>query len=72
MSVTFTLKDWVENWKRVGPELEAIRRSELVRSNTAEAIERLGGWVRIAVKQAPPGPDSGLVIMQAWFAKLRR
>ena len=65
------LKRWVENWKTVGPELEAIRREEVRTADNREAIAALDCVIDFA-RRPPPRPSSGIVEMQKHFAKLRR
>lgn len=47
---------WLENWKRVGPVLEAQRVSEL-RQLTAEESARIA--VEFLWPMVPPGPGDG-------------
>jgi len=65
------LRQWVETWRRAGPELEEIRRREIESTDTREAIRQLFGSAT-AFQQLPPRTTSGLVEQQAWFARLRR
>ena len=66
------MRRWVETWKQAGPELEAIRRREIEQINVLEELAGLEGVFNYATRNVPPDPSSGLVEMQAWFAKLRR
>jgi hypothetical protein len=63
---------WVETWKRAGPELEAIRREEIEKADNAKALDLLEDVFNDALESRPPRESSGMVEMQAWFAKLRR
>jgi len=63
------VRRWVETWRRAGVELEALRRSELARIDTREAVRQL--FVGDCPALPPPLPTSGLVEQQAWFARLR-
>jgi hypothetical protein len=66
------LRNWVETWTRAGPELDAIRRSEL-EALTDDDIRRIVQNL-MSVPLPPDLPmrlDSGLVEQQRWFARLR-
>jgi hypothetical protein len=63
---------WVETWKRAGPELEAIRRREIREADNIKVLASLEGAFNHATRTLPPRPSSGMVEMQAWFAKLRK
>jgi hypothetical protein len=65
------MREHVERWKWVGPELEKIRRRELQETDTKVAIQQLFGS-EDPFRDIPPRTTSGLVEQQAWFAKLRR
>ena len=64
------LRQWVARWKRVGPELEAIREREIREADTVKAVRDLFGDEELTFLP-PPRLSSGLVEQQAWFAKLR-
>jgi hypothetical protein len=63
---------WVETWEKAGPELEAIRIREIREADNLKVLEMLEGAFNHAARTLPPRPSSGMVEMQAWFAKLRR
>jgi L-amino acid N-acyltransferase YncA len=62
----------VETWEKAGPELEAIRIREIREADNLKVLEMLEGAFNHAARTLPPRPSSGMVEMQAWFAKLRR
>jgi len=66
------LRRWVETWKEAGPLLEAIRRREIREADNLQVLESLESAFNYAVRSMPPRTSSGLVEMQACFAKLRR
>jgi hypothetical protein len=66
------MRRWVETWKQAGPELEAIRRKEVQELDTLETIACLEGAFNYAVRNVPPVPQSGLVQLHEWLAKLPR
>jgi hypothetical protein len=66
------MRRWVETWKRAGPELEAIRREEIRNLDPLKVLPLLEDAFNHALRQLPPRPSSGMVEMQAWFAKLRQ
>ncbi|MGD0620778.1 MAG: hypothetical protein ABSB67_24385 [Bryobacteraceae bacterium] len=63
---------WVKTWEKAGPELEAIRIREMREADNLKVLEMLEGAFNHAARTLPPRPSSGLVEMQAWFAKMRR
>ena len=65
------LRQWVENWKRVGPLLEEIRAAELLTVDTTAAIQLLSGAFQAARFESPLRPTSGLVEQQRHFQRLR-
>ena len=66
------LKQWVETWKRAGPELERFRRQELRAFNYKENMHIVDGLLEMAVRFARPRPTSGLVEQQRIFRRARR
>ena len=68
------LRCWVETWRHAGPELERIRRREILALDadaTREAIRQLFASPA-ALKRFPPRTTSGLVEQQMWFSKLHK
>jgi len=66
------LKQWVETWKRAGPELERFRYQEL-RSQTHEhSLAIVQDVLELGYQFARPRQTSGLVEQQRLFRKLRR
>ena len=65
-------KQWVENWKRVGPILEKIEAEELRSKTNHEAIQRLMPMIDWHIAHAAPTTTSGLIEQQRLFQKLRR
>jgi hypothetical protein len=62
---------WVENWARVGPQLEAIRRRELRAMTYQERIRAIDTLLQIGCRFAKPRSSSGLVEQQRLFQKAR-
>ena len=60
------MKQWIDQWRRTGPLLEAIRRKELREINTYDAIARL---CIHAFPERTLRATSGLVDQQQWFKK---
>ena len=58
------LRQWVENWKRVGPLLEEIRAAELGSLETERALASLEDAFEDARLRAEPRSTSGLVELQ--------
>jgi hypothetical protein len=66
------LKRWVENWKQLGPELERIRREEIRRADTQQAIQLFDLAFKAALRNIPPRESSGLVEFQRLLKDLPR
>jgi hypothetical protein len=64
-------KEWVENWKRVGPILEQMKYEELRKPDYHKELEGLLGMIDLACKQSEPSKTSGLVEQQRLFMKMR-
>ena len=60
-------KQWIEAWRRAGPELERMRREDIRGADTAQSIPAFDGAFEGAVRDFPPKPTSGLVEQQRWF-----
>jgi hypothetical protein len=65
------MRAWVDNWRRLGPILEAERFERLRNVNTCESLLALEDLFNSAVWLHPPKPDSGLVAQQAILMKSR-
>ena len=63
---------WVENWIRVGPELEAIRRRELRAMTYQQRIQAIHSVLQLGTLLAKPRTSSGLVEQQRLFQKARK
>ena len=63
---------WVENWIRVGPELEAIRRRELRAMTYQQRIQAIDAVLQLGCLFAKPRASSGLVEQQRLFQKARQ
>ena len=72
MSKKELTRKWVENWKRVGPELEKIRRAELRKVSTQQALMNLADVFEYARLHFKPRPGSGLIEQQTWFQRFRK
>jgi hypothetical protein len=66
------VKKWVETWKTTGPILEKIRRDEIRKVSTMQAMQHLAGAFDSAAFMHPPRKSSGLVEQQALFQKMRK
>ena len=66
------IRRWVETWEQAAPRLEAIRRREIRDADNLKVLAVLEGAFNHALRTLPPRPSSGMVEMQAWFAKLRQ
>ena len=71
VSARANVGEWVAAWKQAGPALKAMKRTELRRLKTSEALAQLEEIFRYALKVAKPTKTSGLVEQQRIFKKLR-
>ncbi len=62
-------KQWMEAWRRAGPELERIRREELRQLDDGTATLQ-ATWLGIT-ERVEAKPDSGLIQFQLWMKKWR-
>lgn len=62
----------VERWRRVGPELDRIRRQELREYKHEDNIEIIDSLLQLGCDLARPRATSGLVELQKILAKARR
>ena len=65
------MKRYVETWKTTGPILERLRREDVRKANTTEAILAFNDAFESARIHYPPRPTSGLVEQQAIFMRAR-
>lgn len=65
-------KAWVENWAKVGPKLEAIRRRELREMTYEQRIKAIDSLLQIGCQFGKPRSTSGLVEQQRLFRKAKR
>lgn len=70
------MRAWVENWKRIGPELEKEKRRELRAMTEEEGTERALRVMEARVEGSWRSParreSSGLVEQQRLFMKFAR
>jgi len=66
------VRRWVQGWKDAGPELEEIRRREIREADNLQVLALLESAFSHAVRSMPPRATSGMVEMQAVFAKIPR
>jgi hypothetical protein len=66
-------RQWVENWKRLGPLLKTIEHEELRAFRFEDHWELVDGLLQFAfdASQTEDRQSSGLVEQQRWFAKAR-
>jgi len=71
MSDSESNKGWVENWQRVGPVLERIRREELRAFKYEDNIEAIDALLQLGCDLGTERLTSGLVEQQRLFMKGR-
>ena len=64
-------REYVRIWRTNGPLLEAIRDREIREADTIASIQMFAEAFRIALRDLPPRPDSGLVKWQEAMMRLR-
>jgi len=65
------MKEWVENWKRVGPILEQIEMEALRAPDYHERLKNITSMLNWVCACAEPRKTSGLVEQQRFFMKMR-
>ena len=55
------LRAYLEHWKRVGPQLEAIRREELRKFDFKANRSQIAGLFEMGLKHGTPRTTTGLV-----------
>lgn len=70
-SKTDAMRQWVARWQKAGPELERIRREELLHTDVRNSIELLEDAFQSAILNYPASATSGLIEQQRWFMRLR-
>jgi hypothetical protein len=58
---------FVDHWRRVGPQLEEIRRRELAAHGDAVNSRELDALFQLAIERGTPRTTSGLVELQRFF-----
>lgn len=69
---TEEMKNWLENWKRLGPILEKIEAEELRGQDYNDGLEGFIPLLNWCCKHAEPRTTSGLVEQQRYFMKARQ
>jgi hypothetical protein len=67
----WTLKEYVENWKRLGPLLERMRAEEFHKKDLAQTLMSLSDASEAALRLYPAKPTSGMIEMQKYFIRSR-
>ena len=65
------VRHWFECWRLATPVLEQVRAEDIRRTDTVRAMQLLDEAFDAALRQSSPRPASGLVELQAIFAKAR-
>ncbi|NQT23985.1 hypothetical protein HQ585_01385 [candidate division KSB1 bacterium] len=65
-----SLKKWALQWEKTNKALDSVKASELQNINIEQVIQQLDCAFRMALKNEPLRPHSGLIEMQKWFRKL--
>lgn len=70
--MTVALKQFVSNWREVGPQLEAMRDRDMIDTPLPLAMAQLDEMIESAIFLKPLEPSSGMVEMQRVFLRLRK
>jgi hypothetical protein len=62
----------IAHWRRIGLELDRIRRQELRQFNYEEELPQIDALLQLACERALPRTTSGLVELERLLAKTRR
>ena len=62
----------MKQWADAAPELEALRRREIREADNLHVLALLEPAFNHATRTLPPRETSGMVEMQAMFARMRR
>jgi hypothetical protein len=65
-------RSWIEGWERAGKRLRELKKIELQKISTEQALQTLAGAFESCRLHFAPRPTSGLVEQQCWFGKLRK
>ena len=63
---------WARHWEEAGPELDALRMEEIRDADNLQVLALLEPAFNQALRSRPMRTTSGMVEMQALFAKLRK
>jgi hypothetical protein len=65
-------REYVERWRKAGPELEKFRRQELRAMRHAEKADLIDSLLQIGLQHSPhPANSSGLVELQKILSKAK-
>ena len=70
--MTDAAKQWVENWKRVGPILERIEAEELRSPEYEKGLADFAPLLDWCCERSVPKTESGLIEQQRLFMKARK
>jgi hypothetical protein len=65
------LREWAAIWSEARAALDAVKRAELERLDTIEALRQLADAFEAALRAAPPRSTSGLIEQQRVLQRLR-
>jgi len=69
--MSITTKQWVENWKRVGPILEQIKAEELRAPEYEKGLSGFAPLLDWCCENSEPKYESGLIEQQRLFMQAR-
>jgi hypothetical protein len=65
-------RQFVERWRKAGPELEKVRREELRAIRHAEQATLIDSLLELGLTYSRPSTTSGMVEMQRILSKARQ
>lgn len=65
-------REFIDRWRRAGPELERIEFLELRNMDQRKHLAAIDSLLSLVCDLATPRTTSGLVELQRWLRKVRR
>jgi hypothetical protein len=66
------MKQWVDNWKRVGPVLDRIKAEELRSPEYENGLDAFAPLLDWCCEHSEPDNETGLIEQQRIFMKARK
>ena len=63
------IRERIAQWKRAAPVMERVRREDIRRTDTKQAMAWFAGAAEEMARRRPPKPTSGLIEQQRVFRR---